>query len=175
MQNIEFKAELREIGFARAALRRLGAHKVGRIEQVDTYFRVLTGRLKRRVAITDGEPEPAEVIQYDRRDRTQPKMSRFTIYTEDEARERFGELPLPIWCEVRKKREVWMWGGVRVHLDEVEDLGRFIEFEALVTPRQHVRRCHELIAELRRALGPAVGEPISTGYADMLAGGTRVG
>ena len=172
MQNIEFKAELRDAGVARAALRKAGASRGGVVEQADTDYSVPTGRLKRREARVDGRSEPVELIEYERAERATPKISTFTIYSEAEARERFGERDLPVWVEVRKAREIWDYRGVRVHLDEVEGLGSFVEFEALVTPKRNVARCRELLDELRALMGPALGEAVSAGYADLL-GGTR--
>ena len=169
MQNIEFKAELRDPGLARAALRKADAKRVGSVAQRDTYYSVLTGRLKRREATVDGRGEPIEWIEYERAAMATPKISRFTIYSESEARERFGEQEPPVWLEVRKEREVWDHRGVRVHLDEVEGLGAFVEFEALVTPKRNVARCRELLDELRSLLGPSMGEAVSAGYADLLA------
>lgn len=169
MQNLEFKAELREPDLARAALRRLGAAPVGVVKQVDTYYRVASGRLKKRETEFDGSPEPAEIIHYERHDRSLPKISKFDIYTEQQAAERFGTLPLPVWLVVTKTREIFMHSGVRIHLDEVEDLGRFVEFEALVSKNQNMARCHELVSELRTALGPTLGEAISVSYSDLLA------
>ena len=169
MQNVEFKAELREPDMARAALRKLGASPVGVVKQIDTYYRVASGRLKKRETEFDGNAEPAEIIYYERHNRTLPKISKFDIYTEEQASERFGTLPLPVWLTVTKTREISMWGAVRVHLDEVDELGRFIEFEALVSKTQTLPRCHELVGELRRALGPTLGEAISVSYSDLLA------
>jgi len=169
VQNLEFKSELREPDLARAALRRLGAAPVGTVKQVDTYFRVASGRLKKRETEFDGNPEPAEFIHYERHDRATPKISKFDIFTEEQAAARFGTLPLPVWLVVTKTREIFMHGGLRVHLDEVEGLGRFIEFEALVSRNQNMARCHELVGELRRALGPTLGEPVSVSYSDLLA------
>jgi len=169
VQNLEFKAELREPDLARAALRRLGASPVGVVKQVDTYYRVASGRLKKRETEFDGSPEPAEIIHYERHDRALPKISKFDIYTEEQAAERFGTLPLPVWLTVSKTREIFMHSGVRIHLDEVDDLGRFLEFEALVTKTQNMAKCHELVGDLRQALGPTLGEPISVSYSDLLA------
>lgn len=164
MHNVEFKCELRDIALARGLCAAVGAVRTDLLEQTDTYFRVPTGRLKRR-EVPGNAPE---YIAYERADRTQPKLSHFTIYTENEAVERFGVRPLPIWTVVRKRREVWMWRNVRIHLDEVQGLGTFLEMEALVSPAHPVPRCHEAIAELRSGLGPALGEAIAVGYADML-------
>ena len=169
MQSLEFRAELADAGLARGVLPRIGAKFVGKLEQTDTYFRVTSGVLKLRRSSMGGEPEPPEVVHYERVSRTQPRVCRFGIYTEGEARERFGVLPLPIWVTVHKVREIWMLGGLRVHLDEVQDLGRFIELEALTSRKQPVPRCYELIASARSRLRPVMGEPLSQGYAEMLS------
>lgn len=164
MHNVELKAELRDTKLARGILRTIGAAFILSFDQTDTYFRVTSGRLKKRE--TDGEP--IEYIAYERTNRAAPKLSHFSIYTEEEALERFGALPLPVWIVIKKKRELWMHGNVRVHLDEVEKLGSFIEFEALVSPGCHVVKCHEAISALRTQLRPAMGELIDCSYSDLL-------
>lgn len=164
MHNVEFKAELRDLPMALAVCRAIKASHIGTLDQTDTYFKVTSGRLKKR----ETAGEPIEYVYYERANRTHPKLSHFTIYDETQATERFGTQPLPIWLIVRKTRDLWMHGSVRIHLDEVVGLGRFIEFEALVSKDNHVARCHETIAELRKAFGPALGEPIDCGYSDLL-------
>lgn len=165
MQNVEFKAELRDYQLARLIAGRIGARHVALLKQTDTFYKVPDGRLKKR----ECEGEPTEYIFYHRLNRSRPKLSHFTIYSEEEARARFGTRELPVWLTVRKTRDLWMYAGVRLHLDRVEQLGDFFEAEALVTPTQHVGRCHEAIADVRSQLGPALGELIATSYADLLA------
>jgi adenylate cyclase class 2 len=164
MHNVEFKAELRDLPLARSIVRSLGARFIVKMNQTDTYYRTPTGRLKRR----ECEGEPTEYIHYERADRVLPKLSHFTIYSEERFREVFGIEPLPVWLTVRKVRELFMLGNVRIHLDQVETLGDFVEFEALVSPDHTVPTCHRAIAELREKLGPVLGEPISAGYSDLL-------
>ncbi|QOJ01800.1 MAG: class IV adenylate cyclase [Phycisphaeraceae bacterium] len=166
MRNVEFKAELRDPGLARAILRSLGATWVAHLQQTDTYYRVASGRLKKRETIG----EPTEFIHYDRADSTTPKISNFTIYSEHAAKERFGDLPLPPWVTVRKSRELFLLANVRIHLDFVFDLGWFIEFEALVSTSHSAQKCHEQITHLRESLAPVLGEPIAAGYSDLVAG-----
>ncbi|MCE7968734.1 MAG: CYTH domain-containing protein [Leptolyngbya sp. PLA3] len=168
MQNIEIKVELKDVELARLIVRRVGARRIGLLHQVDTYFNVPDCRLKKREAMMNGHPEPVEVIRYERADRPAARASSFTIYNEQEAGYRFGTLGLPIRTIVEKTRELWMIDSLRIHLDDVRHLGRFLEIEALVTPRQNVARCHARIAHLRRHLEPALGEPIATSYCDLL-------
>jgi adenylate cyclase class IV len=168
VKNVELKAELREPQLAVALVRRLGASRIGIIHQVDTYFRVPDCRLKKRQAQLDGHAEPVEWIRYERPDRTQPKVSNFRIYSEAEAIKRFGSAPLPVRVVVDKTRDLWMIDAVRIHLDDVAGLGRFLEVEVLVTPRQNVARSHARLAQIRRHLAPVLGEPIACSYSDML-------
>jgi adenylate cyclase, class 2 len=165
MQNIELKLELRDPALAGSILRSLGATLAGVEEQTDTYFKIAHGRLKRR----EIAGEPPEFILYERRDLARPRASTFTIYSEAQAATRFGTSLPPVWVVVRKVREVYLRGHVRIHLDQVNGLGTFIEFEALVTPDCDDAACHAAVAELRAVLSPALGEPISTGYADLMA------
>lgn len=169
MQNIEFKAELRDMDLARAQCRALDAKRIGLLRQRDTYFRLTSGRLKRR----ESEGEPTEWIFYHRPDRVQPCMSHFMIYSEQQAHSRFGTNPLPVYVIVEKSRELWILGNVRIHLDEVDRLGRFIEFEALIDKEHDVKLCHEEINILREEFAPVLGEMISCSYADLLAAETE--
>jgi adenylate cyclase, class 2 len=168
MQNVEFKVELRDPELAVGLVRRLGATHIGVLHQVDTYFRVPDHRLKKRVAEMDGHAEPIEYVRYERPDRSMAKISKFTIFSETEAAKLYGSNPMPIRVVVEKTRDLWMIDTVRIHLDEVVGLGRFLEIEALVTPRQNVARCHARLAHLRRHLMPVLGEPIAQSYSDML-------
>src|SRR5690606_6910136 len=153
---------------------RLGASHIADVEQTDTCFRVPHGRLKRREVVTaePGAPsESAEVeyIFYHRKDEPGPRISQFTIYDLATARERLGLVDPPVWVVVRKRRQIFMYQNVRIHLDEVEHLGTFLELEALVSPSHDVARCHKTLGEIRQALEPALGELIALSYADMVA------
>lgn len=164
MKNVEFKAELRDRALAETVLRAMRATHIGTLEQTDTYFRVTSGRLKKRECVG----EPTEWIRYERPDAAEPRVSDFTIYSENEALARFGTNPIPVRTVVKKTRDLYMLGPVRIHLDDVADLGSFIEFEALLGRGCNEHRGRELVAELRAKLGHAIGEPLSSGYADLL-------
>jgi len=169
MRNVEFKAELRDIQIAHAVARSLKAPLVATLRQTDTYYKTFNGRLKKRETTLDGTPEPTEYIQYERDNRTRPKISAFHIMTEDEFRERFGSQDPAVWLRVIKAREVYLLDHTRIHFDEVENLGRFIEFESMVSKDNNIARAHESIERLRAQFAPVMGEAISVGYSDLLA------
>jgi len=165
MQNIEFKAELRDPSLARAVCRSLGAQHHGERTQIDTYFRSADMRFKLR----ESPGHPDEFILYKRADRLRPKMSRYELFTREEAAERFGLQTLVPWLTVRKRRDLYVLDDVRIHLDDVEHIGNFLEFEALVSPQCNVAACHQKIARLRRDFDPTLGEAVSCGYVDLLS------
>lgn len=169
LQNIEFKAELRDLPLARTIARRLGADIITTMWQIDTYYRLADGRLKRREIETDGEPTRVEYIFYHREDAAKVRSSQFTIYSEQEAAVRFGSLALPVWVVVKKQRELLMHNWTRIHLDMVDRLGMFIEIESLVSAQNPEPACFDAVRKLREALGPVIGEPISVSYSDLLA------
>ncbi|MFN0012890.1 MAG: class IV adenylate cyclase [Phycisphaerales bacterium] len=181
MQNVEYKAELRDPALARVICAQIGASLAARLAQTDTYYKLADGRLKKRSAAdlptagagpagAVGVALPDEYIFYARENVAKPRLSQFKIYTPSEALERFGRVdPGPAWIVVKKTREVWMFEHVRIHLDEVEGLGNFLEFEAMVSRQNGIEKCHEMVAKLRADLLPALGEPISTSYSDLLA------
>ncbi|HYE03396.1 MAG TPA: CYTH domain-containing protein, partial [Phycisphaerales bacterium] len=113
--------------------------------------------------------DEVEFVHYFRVNSAAPRLSRYSIFTAEQARARYGPAPGPVWVTVRKTREVWLYHGVRVHLDDVDGLGAFLELEAPVTTPRPMSRCRALVAELRAALGPALGEPVTVSYSDLVA------
>jgi adenylate cyclase, class 2 len=125
--NLELKARYPSTQKAHACAAGCGAAKAGTLLQQDTYFRVPRGRLKLREA---GEGS-AELIYYERAETTAERWSRFT-------REHVGEPggvkrvlteAFGILAVVRKKRELYLFKDARIHIDTVDDLGTFVEFE----------------------------------------------
>ncbi len=170
MHNVEYKAELRDPLVARAIAKKIGATLDATLDQTDTYFRVTTGRLKKRETTEQGHgPLPTQYIFYDRADIVRPKLSHYTLYTEDEARERYGQRPLPTDIVVKKRRELWLAGTARIHLDHVENLGHFIEFEVPIHPKSSVTAARDKTEQLKAHFAPALGEPIALGYRDLIA------
>ncbi len=187
MQNVELKAELRDPLIAREVCKQMGGTLVGVMHQTDTYYRIPAGRLKKRetkhgqpdVGGATGAPgttppEQAEIqveyIFYDRPNTTAAKVSRFTIYNESGFQERFGREPLPVLVQVRKTRTLYMIDNTRIHLDSVEGLGNFIEFEYFVSKKQSREDGHAFLSKLKHEFRFALGELIDRSYSDLLLG-----
>lgn len=164
MHNVEFKAELRDYDLAKSICSAIGATEAEALEQTDTYYKVPSGRLKKR----EQTGEETEFIFYDRANKAEARLSHYVIYDEPTARQRFATDTLPVLVVVRKSRLLYLTGNVRVHLDRVDGLGDYLEIEAVVSRAHNVRDCHKKVHELKSILQPALGEMLSASYSDML-------
>jgi adenylate cyclase class IV len=173
LKNLEFKAELRDPNLARIICKNMGASPIAKIRQSDTYYNVARGRLKKRTSTSYdravGSPEPIEYIFYERANRVDPKISSYHIYTQAQVYERFGQQPLPVWLEVEKNRELFLYKSTRIHLDDVIDLGWHFEFEILVDDNTNMEDANQHAQDLVATFLPALGEPISSSYSDLIA------
>ncbi len=125
--NIEIKARCDEPARIRNILRSVQARFVGTDYQVDTYFVVPGGRLKLR----EGNVEKS-LIFYRRADLSGPKQSDVWLYEpEDTLKLReLLEAALGRLVQVKKTREIYFVKNVKIHLDQVDGLGSFVEIEA---------------------------------------------
>jgi homotetrameric cytidine deaminase len=72
---------------------------------------------------------------------------------------------------VAKRRRLLLWKDVRIHLDDVEGLGAFVELEAVAAEGSDLAREHEHVARLRAELRIDDEAVVAEGYADLLTGG----
>ncbi len=169
-QNLEIKARLVDRQAARAGALKLGA-KASHVEaQRDTFFHARHGRLKLRVVT--GEGEGAWLIGYDRGDHSEARISSYTLVETadpDGLREALAGT-LGIRGEVIKTREILHWRNVRIHLDEVEGLGDYLEYEAVLSDAEGADRegSEESLRILCGAMGIEGSERVAVAYADLL-------
>ena len=168
MKNLELKAIATSLPRFRRVLRELGARQEPHsLDQVDWYFTTPRGRLKLRQR--KGESE-AELIFYVRPDATRARTSE---YQKLPVADPPGILRLlrvmfePGAC-VRKRRDLWLYGETRVHLDRVAGLGTFVEIEVPFTGDPTEAR--RAMTMLRDRLGIGPGDVLACSYADLLAG-----
>lgn len=127
--NLEFKALAPEPSVVEAALKRLSARDGGLLVQRDTYFPVPRGRLKLR----EIAGSPAQLISYDRPEAAAQRVSQFRIteVSDPEGLKAVLAAALGVRGVVAKRRRLYLWQVCRIHLDEVEGLGRYLEFEVI--------------------------------------------
>ena len=166
-RNIELKARCADLVAARAAAERIGARFQATLNQIDTYFHVPHGRLKLREI--DGGVR-AELIGYDRPDDIAARASDYRVVRVTDAADLKASLAaaLGVRGEVRKRRDLFLWRNVRIHLDRVEGLGSFIEFEAVVSAHDDEPRSRQNLQQLAEALRISDDDRIALSYSDLL-------
>ena len=152
-RNIEIKARVPDLSRLRARVASRAPAPPAVLVQTDTFFVVPRGRLKLR----EFAGGAAELIFYERADQPGPKESLYSRHVcEQEATEKtedrslFPLFPpvhkssepkalaallgraLGIRGVVEKRREVFLIGRSRIHLDEVRGLGSFLEIEVVL-------------------------------------------
>jgi adenylate cyclase class 2 len=166
-RNLELKARDREPARSLLVCEAIGANDEGTLRQVDTYFAVPRGRLKLREQPPRTE---AQLIAYERPDVPGRKESGYQIVPTSEADGLKAALAtvLEVRVVVRKVRRLFVFEGVRIHLDRVDGLGDFIEFEGVETTGADLASFEPVLADLCLSFEIADGDHLSTGYSDLL-------
>ncbi len=165
-RNVEIKARLDSLDAIHRKAAALAEQGPVRIAQDDTFFRCDHGRLKLRVfSETEGE-----LIFYRRADRQGPKES-FYVRSPTTSPASLREaltLAQGTMGRVIKDRTLYQVGRTRVHLDEVQGLGHFVELEVVLEDHEEleagVREAHRLMEQL----GIAPSQLIGGAYVDLL-------
>ena len=69
---------------------------------------------------------------------------------------------------VRKRREIYLWHNVRIHLDDVQGLGQFLEFEAVLSPEIDDAVGHEQLKKLMTEFNLRPEDLLAGSYTDMI-------
>ncbi|MBI3298042.1 MAG: class IV adenylate cyclase [Elusimicrobia bacterium] len=163
-RNVEVKARVSDWPGLSARARELwGEPQL--LRQRDAFFPCPDGRLKLRLQ----EPGPSYLIFYRRADEAGPKASDWLgadVADGDAARRllaaAFGEAAF-----VAKTRLLFMSGRTRVHLDDVDGLGRFLELEVVLRDGEDAASGEAEARTLLSRLGVAPGDLVRGAYADL--------
>ncbi len=168
--NVELKAVDPDPQATVARCLALGATDRGELRQTDTYFLARRGRLKLRT-----DESAAELIAYRRRDHPEATESAYVLapVSEPAAVAEALDAAVGTTVVVSKRRRLFLWDGVRIHLDEVDGLGSFVEFEAVLPDAGDAETARGKVARLRAELGIEDAALISAGYADLLLDGPQ--
>ncbi|MFA6244858.1 MAG: class IV adenylate cyclase, partial [Candidatus Hydrogenedentales bacterium] len=101
----------------------------GDIRQIDTFFDVDKGRLKLR----ESDPGEDYLVFYRRPDMPSVKACDYLITPASPGLKGLLAEAFGITGVVSKTRTLWLWKNVRIHIDSVDNLGEFIEFEAVLS------------------------------------------
>jgi len=146
MKNIELKARYPQLTKAENIARSLGAEFQWRQRQIDTYFNVNNGRFKLR----ECEGRDAELIAYERSNRPEARDSEYFIFRTENGSllKQMLSSALGIKVVVAKDRTLYLLENIRIHLDEVDQLGTFIEFEAVISENSQIESSQKLLDQL---------------------------
>ena len=133
LKNIEIKAKLRDYEKVQKLVEELCPNPVQTEQQEDTFFITSKGRLKLRES-----DDKSALIYYDRKDSLEPSQSDIAISFTDNPDTLKSVLSKSIGNRgiVKKNRTLYKYGQTRIHLDDVERLGKFIELEIVLSSEQ---------------------------------------
>ena len=165
-ENIEIKARVRDYEQLKQIAKNLSDRPENVINQQDTFFFTPTGRLKLRIV----SPTSGELIFYQRSDDTGPKTSHYLITATPEplALKQVLAQAIGVRGVVTKTRILYQVGQTRVHLDEVDGLGAFVELEWVKQPGQSIDEGRPLVKQLMQRLYIAEQDLVKGAYIDLL-------
>ena len=164
-RNVELKARDSDPRRSLETCERLGAESSGALAQQDTYFHAPRGRLKLREE-AGGAPH---LIAYERPDQPGQRQSSYRIVAVEDAAGLKAALisALGVKVVVVKVRQLFLWEGVRIHLDAVDGLGNFIEFEAVAAADSDLSRVEMQVKMLRKAFVIKDADLLGSSYSDL--------
>ena len=170
--NLELKAHDRDPAATAARCLALGATDGGVLRQTDTYFAARRGRLKLRV---EEGALGGELIAYRRDNATEAVKSGYVLAAVAAPEELAEALDAALGTVVvvSKRRHLFLWDGVRIHLDEVEGLGGFVEFEAVLPDAGDLATARAKVDRLRTELEISEDALVAVGYSDLLIDGPQ--
>jgi predicted adenylyl cyclase CyaB len=165
--NIEIKATLRNRAAAEVVAARLSHAGPETFPQEDFFFTCDGARLKLRILA----PDRGELIRYERADLADTRRSTYLI-----ARTADPGILLDILTAtlgrigvVRKIRTLYRVGQTRIHIDQVQGLGEFLELEVVLEPGQTDSEGKSIAAALLADFGIEKQEIVAEAYVDLLS------
>jgi predicted adenylyl cyclase CyaB len=164
--NIEIKAHVHDMARLRARAEAISDTPVQVIPQEDTFFHTPKGRLKLRQL----RPDQAQLVYYERPDQDGPKRSSYTISAtaDPEGLKTALSQALGVRGVVRKTRYLYLAGQTRIHLDDVEGLGQFMELEVVLREDQGDAEGQAIAEDLMARLGVRQEDLLEGAYMDLL-------
>ena len=167
MKLIEIKARCSKPSKVRQLLlQQLNIQFIGVDAQMDTYFKIPSGRLKLR----EGNIENS-LIYYDRENKKDAKKSDVTLYKPTEVASLKAVLlaALPTLIVVEKKREIYFIDHIKFHIDTLTTLGSFIEIEVIdATDAMDITKMKKQCQWYMELLDVQKEDLMENSYSDML-------
>jgi predicted adenylyl cyclase CyaB len=164
--NVEIKARVRDLDGLRETVEMLSDTPPLGIPQDDTFFHTATGRLKLRVLAKN----EGQLVYYEREDTPGPKESHYLVapVSDPQALKAVLASALGVRGTVCKQRTLYRVGQTRIHLDQVEALGPFLELEVVLRQDQTEADGRAIARTLMRKLGIEREDLVEDAYIDLL-------
>jgi len=165
-RNIEIKAKANDFASQVTIGDRISDQELVILFQEDTFFNVPEGRLKLR----EFPDTNAVLIFYQRTDSKGPKLSDYHITEIEDAAGLKDVLDKAYGIRqvVKKIRSLYMIGRTRLHFDEVEGLGDFIELEVVLNDNDTIERGEAEAEALMQQLNIQADDLVDVAYIDLL-------
>ena len=164
---VELKARVEDFNVLRKKLYTLGAEYIGVFDQRDQYFVVPEGRLKLRTV--EGK-NIVELIYYERENISGPKIDDayiLRVLEADDLKVILKKILKPLKV-IEKDRDIYQYNGTEIHLDNVGNLGNFIEFERQTSSNQkNLNKDRQVLVKLMKALKISQNNLIALSYTDL--------
>lgn len=166
MRNLEAKFRLANLEAARAQAESLGFIYRASFVQRDTFFVTSKGKLKLR------EQDGGSSLIYYRRDRRNDlELSHYSIVemTDPSALREMLSAALGMIAQVSKERVLLMRNNIRLHLDDVAQLGTFGEIEVVLNDGELTERYAPIVEKILVALKISTADLIYRSYFELMA------
>lgn len=166
-KNLELKVKLENVSDILRSIASLGVKEPEMLQQIDTYF--LIGRKRLKLRNMGGE---SQLIYYSRQDTQESKLSQYYVFKftnrQGAVVEKILNTLFTVKATVNKKRVLYLYKHTRIHLDEVESLGHFLELETIFDRTEsHYDFYHEHNT-LINTLGLSRYKKIGLSYSDLI-------
>ena len=167
--NIEIKARVDDFEALKARAESLSDKPLTILPQEDVFFHTPKGRLKLRIQA----PDQGYLIYYERADHGGPKRSDYHLAETNDPDNLKSTLALALGVRgvVKKTRYLYMFGQTRIHLDDVEGLGQFMELEVVLKEGQSDAEGQAIAEDLMRRLGVREDALLEGAYMDLIEHG----
>ncbi len=165
LKNIEIKARINNYENVKRLVEDLCPTPIKTEQQEDTFFHTTSGRLKLRK--TNGE---SAIMFYDRPNSFEPKQSDIALsFTKNpDTLKSVLSKSNGIRGIVKKERILYKYGQTRIHLDDVEKLGKFIELEVVLKEKQTAQDGEAIANDLMNKFGINTTDLIDVAYIDLI-------
>lgn len=160
--NLELKIKVNSLKSFEEKLSSLDAAFEAVLNQKDIYYKTDNGLLKLRI-----ENGTTSLIFYKRDEQNKNRFSDFEYvkFSEGDAEKIFKNF-LQVEAVVEKTRKLYLYNNTRIHLDEVNSLGNFLELETLVLDGK--AEAQERFNEIIKLLEINTAEQIRKSYRDLI-------